>query len=118
MEDKKQGRQRRARRARAHIRNLQAHRLTVHRTPRHIYAQIIGPSQDVTLVSASTAEKDIAGSLSGTGNIDAARRIGQTIAERAKAAGITAVAFDRSGFKYHGRIKALADAAREAGLEF
>lgn len=118
MEDKKQGRQRRARRARVHIRNLRAHRLTVHRTPRHIYAQIIGPSADVTLVSASTLEKDIAGGLSGTGNVDAARKIGQTIAERAKAVGITAVAFDRSGFKYHGRIKALADAAREAGLEF
>jgi large subunit ribosomal protein L18 len=118
MKDKNQARLRRARRTRAHIRELGGHRLAVHRTPRHIYAQIIGPGADETLASASTLEKDLASDLEGTGNVEAAKKVGAAIAERAKAAGITKVAFDRSGFKYHGRIKALADAAREAGLEF
>jgi large subunit ribosomal protein L18 len=118
MKDKKEIRLRRARRTRFKIRELGVHRLAVHRTPRHIYAQIIAPDASTTLVAASTVEKEVAEALEGTGNVDAAKKVGQLIAERAKAAGITSVAFDRAGFKYHGRIKALADAAREAGLEF
>jgi len=107
---------RRARRTRAKIAQLGAHRLTIHRTPRHMYAQIILDGK--TLVAASTVEKDLTTGLSATGNVEAAKKVGAAIAERAKAAGITAVAFDRSGFQYHGRVQALADAAREAGLEF
>ena len=93
-------------------------RLSVHRTPQHIYAQIIAPEGDKVLVAASTLQKDVRGGLKATGNIEAARAVGSAIAERAKATGITKVAFDRSGFMYHGRVKALAEAAREAGLEF
>lgn len=116
MNDKKQARLRRARRSRVKIRQLGFDRLSVTRTPRHIYAQVIASDGDRVLVSASTVEKELrAGS---TGNIDAAKKVGSLIAERAKAAGIQSVAFDRSGFKYHGRVKALADAAREGGLEF
>jgi len=107
---------RRARRTRAKIAQLGAHRLTIHRTPRHMYAQIILDGK--TLVAASTVEKEVAAGLAATGNVDAAKKVGAAIAERAKAAGITTVAFDRSGFQYHGRVQALADAAREAGLEF
>ena len=107
---------RRARRTRAKITQLGAHRLTIHRTPRHMYAQIIFEGK--TLVAASTVEKEVAAGLEYTGNVDAAKKVGAALAERAKAAGITAVAFDRSGFQYHGRVQALADAAREAGLEF
>ena len=118
MKDKKQVRLRRARRTRFKIRELGVFRLAVHRSSAHIYAQIISPNAGETVASASTVEKSIAEGLKGTGNIDAAKKVGQMIAERAKAAGITSVAFDRAGFKYHGRIKALADAAREAGLEF
>lgn len=114
--DKRSARLKRARRSRAKMRELQAVRLAVHRTPRHIYAQIIAPEGDRVLASASTLEKDLRGS--GTGNAEAATKIGSLIAERAKAVGVSAVAFDRSGFKYHGRIKALAEAAREGGLEF
>jgi large subunit ribosomal protein L18 len=117
MNTKKQSRIRRARRTRVHIRELGAHRLTVHRTPRHIYAQIISLDAQ-TVVCASTVEKAVAGDLKATGNVDAAKKVGQLLAERAKEKGITKVAFDRSGFKYHGRVKALADAAREGGLEF
>jgi large subunit ribosomal protein L18 len=108
---------RRAARTRAKIRELKALRLSVHRTPRHIYAQIFDPNSKV-LAAASTLQKEVRQGLKGTGNIEAAAAVGKAIAERAKAAGITRVAFDRSGFKYHGRIKALADAARENGLEF
>ena len=116
MSDKKQSRLRRARRARSKIRELGANRLCVNRTPRHIYAQIISPDGDKVLASASTLDKSLrAGS---TGNVDAAKSVGTLVAERAKEAGITEVAFDRSGFKYHGRVKALAEAAREAGLQF
>lgn len=93
-------------------------RLTVHRTAQHIYAQIIDGSSSKTLASASTLEKSVAEGLSSTGNVEAAKKVGSIIAEKAKAAGITSVAFDRSGFKYHGRVQALADAAREGGLEF
>ena len=116
MSAKKQSRLRRARRSRSKIRELGVNRLSVNRTPRHIYAQVISPEGDKVLASASTLEKDIRGGA--TGNIDAAANIGKLIAERAKSAGISSVAFDRSGFKYHGRVKALADAAREGGLEF
>jgi large subunit ribosomal protein L18 len=116
--DKKTGRLRRARRTRARIRELAVPRLTVHRTPRHIYAQIIASDGAHVLAAASTVQEDVRKALDGTGNVAAAAVVGRAIAERAKAAGITKVAFDRSGFKYHGRIKALADAARETGLEF
>ena len=116
--DKKQSRLRRARRARAKIRNLAVNRLSVHRTPRHIYAQVIAPDGGTVLAAASTLEKDVRKGAKGTGNILAAAIVGARIAEKAKAAGVDVVAFDRSGFCYHGRIKALADAAREAGLKF
>lgn len=118
MHKKSVTRLRRARRARMHIRKLGAARLSVHRTPQHIYAQIVAADGSRTLVSASTVEKDLRSQAGKTGNQDAARLIGRTIAERAKSAGVEEVAFDRSGFAYHGRIKALADAAREGGLKF
>ena len=98
------------------MKELEATRLTVFRTPKHIYAQIIAPLGDQVLASASTLDKDLRGDA--TGNADAAAKVGQLIAERAKAAGVSRVAFDRSGYRYHGRVKALADAAREGGLEF
>ncbi len=91
-------------------------RLSVNRTPRHIYAQVISPDGSTVLAQASTLEKDLRDST--TGNVDAAAKVGALIADRAKAAGVTRLAFDRSGYKYHGRVKALADAAREGGLEF
>lgn len=117
--DKKASRIRRARRARAKISELGVHRLTIHRTPRHIYAQVIAPNGAEVVASASTLEKAAAAELQGpAGNSAAAALIGRFVAERAKAKGIDRVAFDRSGFRYHGRVKALADAAREAGLEF
>jgi large subunit ribosomal protein L18 len=116
MSDKKDSRLRRARRSRMKMRELGAVRLTVHRTPRHIYAQVIAAEGDRVLATASTLEKDLRGGA--TGNVEAATRVGALIAERARTAGITRVAFDRSGFKYHGRVKALAEAAREGGLEF
>ena len=116
MSAKNDSRLRRARRARARMRGLGVNRLCVHRTPRHIYAQIIAPAGDKVLASASTLDSDLRSGK--TGNIDAAAAVGKLVAERAMAAGIEAVAFDRSGYKYHGRIKALADAARESGLNF
>lgn len=116
MSDKKLSRLRRARRARAKIRELNVTRLTIHRTPRHIYAQVISEDGSRVVASASTLDKDLRSGK--TGNADAAKAVGALLAERAKAAGVTQVAFDRSGFKYHGRVKALADAAREGGLEF
>jgi len=116
MSVKKTSRLRRAKRARAKISELRMNRLCVFRSPRHIYAQIISPSGDDILASASTLEKK--SKTGATGNIDAAGKIGKLIAERAKKAGIEKVAFDRSGYAYHGRIKALAEAAREGGLEF
>ncbi|MCB1616659.1 MAG: 50S ribosomal protein L18 [Pseudomonadales bacterium] len=116
MSLKKNARARRARRARVKIRELCAHRLCVHRTPRHIYAQIIAPDGGTVIASASTLDKSLREGK--TGNSEAAKCVGEMIAERAKLLGVTKVAFDRSGFKYHGRVKALADAAREAGLEF
>jgi len=116
--DKKSTRIRRARKTRSKIREIGEIRLCVYRTPRHIYAQVISPNGSEVLASASTLDKAIKADLKSTGNVGAATEIGKLIAEKAKAAGITRVAFDRSGFKYHGRIKALADAARENGLEF
>lgn len=115
MNVKKQSRLRRARRARAKMSELGVTRLCVNRTPRHIYAQIIAADSKV-VASASTLDKELRDGK--TGNKEAAAAVGKLIAERAKAAGVTEVAFDRSGFKYHGRVQALADAAREAGLEF
>jgi large subunit ribosomal protein L18 len=115
---KQDTRLRRARRGREKIKELAALRLSVHRTPQHIYAQIFAPEGDKVLVAASTLQKDVRGELKTTGNIEAAKAVGRAIAERAKALGLTKVAFDRSGFMYHGRVKALAEAAREAGLEF
>jgi large subunit ribosomal protein L18 len=114
----KERRQRRAIKGRLHIRELGVARLTVHRTPRHIYAQVFDPSGAKVLASASTVQEALAKDLKGTGNVDAARAVGRALAERARAAGISKVAFDRAGFRFHGRVKALADAAREAGLEF
>ena len=114
----KDRRQRRALKARNHIRELGVARLTVHRTPRHIYAQVFDSQGGKVLVAASTVQETVNKDLKGTGNVDAAKAVGREIAVRAKAAGISKVAFDRSGFRYHGRVKALADAAREAGLEF
>lgn len=116
MSDKQAARERRARRSRAKMRELGVYRLCVHRTPRHIYAQIISPAGDRVLASASTLEKELRSGT--TGNADAAATVGRLIAERALAAGITQVGFDRSGFRYHGRVKALADGARASGLEF
>jgi large subunit ribosomal protein L18 len=116
--DKKERRQRRAKRTRAKIRQLRMNRLCVHRTPRHIYAQVIASDTGQVVAAASTLTKELRESLKATGNSEAAAAVGKLIAERAKAAGIEQVAFDRSGFVYHGRIKALADAAREAGLAF
>jgi large subunit ribosomal protein L18 len=98
------------------MQELKVMRLSVHRTPQHIYAQVFDPQSKV-IVAASTLQKDVAEGLKGTGNVEAARAVGKAIAERAKAKGVTRVAFDRSGFKYHGRVKALAEAAREHGLE-
>tara|TARA_R110001599_G_scaffold353790_1_gene597754 strand:- start:38701 stop:38997 length:297 start_codon:yes stop_codon:yes gene_type:complete len=98
------------------MRDLGINRLSVHRTPRHIYAQIISPAGDKVLASASTLDSDLRGGK--TGNVDAAAAVGKLVAQRAKDAGVEAVAFDRGGYKYHGRVKALADAARESGLNF
>jgi large subunit ribosomal protein L18 len=116
--DKKTARLRRATRARKKMQELGANRLVVHRTPRHIYAQLIAPNGSEVLAAASTAEKVLRDELKTTGNVDAAKAVGKLIAERAIEKGVKNVAFDRSGFRYHGRVAALADAAREAGLQF
>ena len=116
MSEKKVARLRRAKRSRMKMRELRVARLTVHRTPRHIYAQVIDAEGGKVLAAASTVEKELRSEA--TGNVEAAKKVGALVAERAKAAGVAKVAFDRSGFKYHGRVKALADAARESGLEF
>ena len=115
--DKKSSRIRRSRRTRAKISELAVPRLSIHRTPRHIYAQVIAANGSEVVASASTVQADMKGQVKYTGNIDAASAVGKAIAEKALAAGVSSVAFDRSGFKYHGRVKALADAAREAGLK-
>ena len=116
--DKKSSRLRRAAKTRAKIRELGVCRLTVHRTPRHIYAQVLSADGSSVLAAASTLQADVRGAAKGTGNIDAAALVGKTVADKARAAGVEKVAFDRSGFQYHGRVKALAEAAREAGLQF
>ena len=118
MIDKNQARLRRARKTRAKIAELKSVRLSVHRTNSHIYAQVFSSCGSKVLASASTLEPEVRKDLSNGGNIGAATVIGKLIAERAKKAGIEQVAFDRSGFQYHGRVKALAEAAREAGLKF
>jgi len=116
--NKRLSRLRRAKRTRLKIRDLEVTRLTVYKTPRHMYAQVTTPDGAKTLVCASTLDKDLRKSLKTTGNVDAAKEVGKLIAQRALEAGITEVAFDRGGFRFHGRIKALADAAREVGLQF
>lgn len=118
MIDKKQSRMRRAAKARRKIRELMTARLAVHRTNCHIYAQVFSADGAKVLASASTAEKEIRASVPNGGNRDAAVLVGKRIAEKSKGLGISEVAFDRSGYKYHGRVKALAEAAREAGLKF
>lgn len=118
MQQKKISRLRRARKAREHIRKLEVPRLTVHRSGRHIYAQVIAAEGGNVVVTASTLQKDVREGLKGTSNKEAAAAVGKVVAERAIAAGVDRVAFDRSGFKFHGRVKVLADAAREGGLKF
>ncbi|MEE4246643.1 MAG: 50S ribosomal protein L18 [Kangiellaceae bacterium] len=115
---KKQARIRRAASGRYHMKDLGVNRLVVNRTPRHIYAQVISGENGSVLAAASSVEKAVKGELKATGNVDAATKVGTLVAERALDAGVLNVAFDRSGFKYHGRVKALADAAREKGLQF
>ena len=111
-------RQRRARKTRSIIREKREVRLTIHRSSQHIYAQVISADGSTVLAAASSVDKDLKSDLSSTGNVDAAKSVGTLIAKRALDAGVTRVAFDRSGFRYHGRIKALADAARDGGIQF
>jgi large subunit ribosomal protein L18 len=118
MSAKNDARLRRARQTRLRIREVGAARLTVHRTNTHIYAQITSSDGDKVIASASTLEKEVRGQLKHGGNKKAAELVGQRIAQKAKAKGVESVAFDRSGYKYHGRVKALADAARAGGLKF
>lgn len=118
MIEKKEARQRRRARTRKHIEELRQVSICVHRTPRHIYAYLISGDRSKTLAAASTLDAGIRKAVKATGNVEAAKAVGKLIAERALALGVKEVAFDRSGFKYHGRIKALADSAREAGLVF
>jgi large subunit ribosomal protein L18 len=118
MYTKTDKRERRAQRVRRRIRGLNVERLCVHRSGQHIYAQIIDGSGARVLAAASTVEAELRKSLKSGGNIEAAKAVGKRIAEKAVKAGVKKVAFDRSGYAYHGRIKALADAARENGLEF
>ncbi len=117
MKDKKQARMRRAKKLRAKISRLGVSRLTVHRTAQHIYAQVIDETGSKVLAATSTVKPSVRKDLKNTSNCDAAAKVGKEIAELAKQAGVEQVAFDRSGFRYHGRVKALADAAREAGLK-
>ncbi|MFZ0107277.1 MAG: 50S ribosomal protein L18 [Thiobacillus sp.] len=116
--DTKQSRIRRARKTRAKIAAVKAIRLAVHRTNSHIYAQIISADGGKVLASASSNDKDLRGQVANGGNVDAAVVVGKQLAQKAKSLGIEKVAFDRSGFRFHGRVKALAEAAREGGLEF
>ncbi len=118
MIDKKQSRMRRSRRTRAKISELKVVRLTVNRSNTHIYAQVIDATGGKVLASASSAEKAVRGELKNGSNIKAAAVVGKLIAEKAKKVGVEVVAFDRSGYRFHGRVKALAEAAREAGLKF
>ena len=116
--DKKTARLRRAKKTRGKIAELKKPRLCVHRTGQHIYAQVISATGSEVIASSSTVQADVKKEVSNTGNKAAAAAVGKAIADKAKAAGITAVAFDRSGFKYHGRIQQVAESARENGLEF
>ncbi len=116
--DKKTARLRRAKKTRSHIRRMGKPRLTVHRSGRHIYAQVISAEGGSVIAAASTVQKDLRTDLTSTSNKDAAKAVGKAVGEKAVAAGITNVAFDRSGYRYHGRIAELADAARESGLKF
>ena len=116
--DKKNSRLRRAVKSRAKMKELQAYRLTVHRTPRHIYAQVLSYDSTKVIASASTLDAEVKKELTTAGNISAAEVVGKAVAQRAVSEGVTKVSFDRSGFSYHGRVKALADAARENGLQF
>ena len=116
--DKKSSRLRRSRRTRARIATLGVDRLAVHRTPRHTYAQVFSGETGSVVVATSTLAAEVRKLIRCSGNVDAAAVVGKVIADKAKKAGIESVAFDRSGFKYHGRVKALADAARENGLKF
>ena len=118
MKTRKVARLRRARKTRAQIKRLGVNRLCVFRSPKHLYAQIIETKEGRVIVSASTTESELKAQLKYGGNVSAATLVGKHLAEKAKAAGVKRVAFDRSGYKYHGRVKALADAARENGLEF
>lgn len=118
MKDKNQARLRRAQQTRHRIDKLKVVRLTVHRSNSHMYAQVIDPSGDKVIAAASTLEPEMRQSVKYGGNIQAAAAVGKRIAEKARELGIEAVAFDRSGYRYHGRVKALADAARENGLKF
>lgn len=116
--NKKQARIRRATKSRSKMKELGVNRLVINRTPRHIYAQVVSAEGGKILATASSVEKDVKAAAKTTGNVDSAKAVGSLIAERATKAGVSNVAFDRSGFKYHGRVKALADAARESGLQF
>ena len=116
--EKKTARLRRAKKARLHIRRLGVPRLTVHRSGRHIYAQVIAAEDGNVVAAASTVQKEVREGLKSTSNKDAAKAVGKAVAERTVAAGVSVVAFDRSGYRYHGRVAELADAAREAGLKF
>ncbi|NOQ76862.1 MAG: 50S ribosomal protein L18 [Methylococcaceae bacterium] len=116
--DKKAARLKRALRQRCKIKQLGVNRLTVHRTSQHIYAQVMNEEGTATIASASTLDADVKSNVKSSGNSEAATLVGKLVAERALKSGVSEVAFDRSGFKYHGRVKALADAAREAGLKF
>ncbi len=116
--DKKTARLRRAKKTRSHIRRLGVPRLTVHRSGRHIYAQVIAAEGGSVIAVASTVQKDLRTDLTSTSNKDAAKAVGKAVAEKAVAAGVSNVAFDRSGYRYHGRVAELADAARESGLKF
>lgn len=118
MKDKNVSRLRRARKNRARIQRSGKARLTVHRSGQHIYAQVIAAGGGRTVAAASTLQKDVSKGLKSTCSVEAAKVVGQKVAERSLEAGIDGVAFDRSGYRYHGRVKALADAAREAGLKF
>lgn len=118
MIDKKLKRLKRAKKAREHIRELRSVSISVHRTPRHIYAYLLSADRSETILCVSTLEAAVRSQLKVFGNVEAAALVGKLIAERVLAKGYTKVAFDRSGFKYHGRVKALADAARQAGLQF
>jgi large subunit ribosomal protein L18 len=118
MIQKKAARQRRAKQTRAKIAEQRAARLTIHRSNSHIYAQVIDASGGRVIAAASTLDADLRSSLPSGGNVKAATVVGKRIAEKAREKGVESVAFDRAGFKYHGRVKALADAAREAGLKF